>query len=318
MRTLIIDSSFLVYKSHFAFSKNQLSVTKNDSKILTSAIFGFINEIINLYTKHGYDKIMSVWDSPPYIKKKIYPDYKKGRKSNIPDLNIERTLIKAILYSLGIPCIMSQGYEGEEVASSIMSKLKGSPFDLYTNDEDCYALLDDDIRLINTVFDKTKRMSDVKIFTDEDLLKKYNTTPKKFIQMKIIMGCKTDNVPGVDGLGPVKSSELINRFGSAKGVVENISTIEKEKPKIAEKLKEAIENNLFQISRKLTKIEKPEILFILKPEQENTLEDILEYLEAKTLLIGPKKLALQSIKKKHAKNINQAVTKLKMKIKIFK
>lgn len=317
MKNLIMDSSFLVYKSHFAFSKNQLSIRKGDVEILTSAIFGFINEILTLYTKYNYKQFICVWDSPPYLKKKIYPDYKKGRKSNIPDLEIERTLIKAILHDLGIPCVMSPGYEGEEVASSIMNKLNGHYMDFYTNDEDCYALLSDKVRLISTGFNKTTRISELKVFTQKELLKKYNATPKQFIQMKILMGCKTDNVPGANDIGPVKSSQLINQFGSVKAIVENISAIEKDKPKIAIKIREAINNDTFKISRKLTKIEKPDNLFLLKPKEPNTFEEILDYLEANTLTHGNKWLTLVSLKKKHAENINPIVSNLKLKTKFF-
>lgn len=305
MKTAIIDSSYLVYKSHFAFQNNQLSVFKKRKRILTSAIFGFIREIIRLYNEYGYEFIIAAWDYPPYIKKQLYPKYKQNRKKidAAPDLSIEKSLIKAILHDLNIPCLAAKGYEGEEVAASVIEKMNGHPIDLYTNDEDCYALISPRTSLINTAYDKDMRRSVLSLFTLSDLKRKYNVTPKGFRQMKILMGCKqSDNVPGVQGVGPSKSSELINRFQTVKGVFENINIIEKEKPALAKKLREAKQKGILSISKKLTKIEKPERLTCFKPEQELAFDEILQYLDAKTMLAGTNKILLKAMKKKFKKH----------------
>ena len=319
MKTVVIDSSYLVYKSHFAFQNNQLAVVKDKRKILTSAIFGFLKEIIRLYSDYKYDFIIAAWDSPPYIKKQIYSKYKQNRKKiDIPDLSTEKTLIKAILYDLNIPCLAAKGYEGEEVASSIIEKVNGDT-DLYTNDEDCYALISPTTSLINTNYDKFARRSMLNLFTLESLKKKYKTTPKKFIQMKILMGCKqSDNVPGVEGIGPSKSSELINKYDTVKGVFENIDIIEKEKPAIAKKLIKAKQEGIINIARKLTKIEKPTNITLFKPEQNYSYKEILQYLEAKTLLAGTNSIVLKSIKKRFNDRIENFETKVKWDIEVLR
>lgn len=306
MKILIIDSSYLMYKSYFAFRNKHLSVVKAGETINTSAVFGFTREIINLMIKFGYNFLICAWDSPPYIKKNKIPSYKERPKKDTPSLELERKLIKAILFSLKIPSLSSEGYEGEEVASSIINKLKKEykTVDLYANDEDCFSLISNKTSLINT------KKSALTKFNKKDLMKKYEVTPKQFIQFKALTGCRTDKVTGVKGVGPEKARWLINRFGTINNIKKNIGKIETENEKIAEKLKKSIKDGSLKESRYLTKINKPKKLIRFIPTENNDFKDILEYLEANTLITGSNYLSLKFIKinqKKQFKKIRRIV-----------
>jgi DNA polymerase I len=291
MKLLILDSSYLIFKSYFAFKDRQLKVERDGEEINTSAIFGFIREIIHMKTNEKYNFIISVYDSPPYLKRQLSDTYKDrpDKKITIPSFNEEKILIQAILFDLGIPCVYKQGYEGEEVAKSLILKFKDKhKIDFYTNDEDCYALIDKNVALI-----KTNKGETIKFNTD-DLKEKYNVTPKQFVQMKALTGCKSDNITGITGVGPVTASKLINEYGTVNNVIKNIDNIKQKNLRI--KIENAIASGDLLLSKKLTKIEAPKNLKLHKPDEELTYIDILEYIDAQSFLKGSNKLILKNIK----------------------
>ena len=298
MRILIIDSSYLMYKSYFAFKNRHLKVERDGEEINTSAIFGFIREIIHLKVNEKYDYVFAAHDSPPYLKKKIDETYKDrpAKGISIPSFNEEKILIQAILFDLGIPCIYSQGYEGEEIGKALIKKLKpyGHTIDFYSNDEDCYALIDDTVKLIKT--DK----GDIIKFGKEDLKEKYNVTPKQFTQLKALTGCKSDNVEGITGVGPVTASKLVNEFETIRNIVKNINDVKQENLRI--KIIVAINSGVLNKSIKLTRMIAPKVLSRYKPDEVLSYADILEYIDAQSFLKGSNKVALMNLQKTQNKN----------------
>jgi len=296
MKILIIDSSYLTYRSYFAFKGRHLKIERDGEEINTSAIFGFIREIIFLKTEERYDYIIAVNDTGPYLKKKIDPNYKKrpDKKISVPSFNDEKELIQAILYDLNIPCYFAKGYEGEEVAKALIEKYKKKhDIEFYTNDEDCYALIDDNVKLVKT--DK----GEVIKFGKKDLQKKYNVTPKQFVHMKALTGCKSDNVTSVIGVGPVTASKLVNEFGTVRNVVKNLDNISKN---LKIKIRESINNGNLNKSIILTRMEIPNKLQAYKPDTQLKYNDIFKYIDAQTFLKGSSQVVLMNIQKSQKAN----------------
>ena len=299
MEIVVIDSSYLTYKSFYALKNKHLFVKKDGEKIITSAVFGFVREVINLTTKYKYNFIICAWDAPPYIKKTKVSSYKERPRTDTPELISEKEIIKAIMFDLNIPSIIAKGYEGEEVAASIIDRLNDNKIDLYTNDEDCYALISNRTSIVNS-----KDASLIR-FKAENLNKKYKVTPEQFTHFKTLTGCKSDHISGVEGIGPVYASWLINKFGTISGIMENIDRIEKEKPKIAEKIIRSMKDRSIMVSKYLVKINRPKKLLQIIPSESLTYNEILEYLEANSFLRGSNLIALKFIKKNQRKLIKK-------------
>lgn len=302
MAISIIDSSYLSYKSYFAFASNHLSVVRDGEEIITSAIFGFVRELLSL-TDYGYQTIICVWDTPPYYKKDKIQTYKEKRKKDIPSLANEREMIKGILYNLNIPSLYAKTYEGEDVASYIINKMgHNREIHFYTNDKDCYALLDNNVQLINTVFNRKLKRSELTYFSIEDLEKEFGVTPKQFSEMKTIMGCASDNVQGVVGIGPKKASDLISHYKTVRNVYFNLDQL---KPKLAEKLINAKNDGSLNESKFLTTIVPPPKVELFVPKIKLSFEQILGYIEAYSLLKGANKLQLVKLRERNKSRIEE-------------
>lgn len=298
MKILILDSSYLIYKSYFAFRNSQLSVDIGDKKIITSAIFGFMKEIIKMKSSLGYDFIISTWDSPPYKKKLAHPSYKENRSKNkIPNMADEIEIIQALLHDLRIPRLFSQGYEAEEVMKGAKKKLKEHELNLFTTDEDCFALLSSNTSLITT------RNSQIIETTKRDLFRKYGVKPRQFHAFKTLTGCTSDNVKGAKGIGPKRASYILakSRAKTLDKVLQNLDIYPETIKTSLKQSKELLETSSF-----LTKIETPKVLFNKKrPEEKIGFLTLLDFIEAKTLTSGRNKLILKKLKKSQKRLFKQ-------------
>uniref|UniRef100_A0A6M3KAP2 Putative exonuclease n=1 Tax=viral metagenome TaxID=1070528 RepID=A0A6M3KAP2_9ZZZZ len=316
MQTIIIDGSFLTYKSFFAFKNRHLSIEIDGNTITTSSVFGFLREIIRIAIGKNFPTIMVAWDKPPYLKKTEFPSYKeRPKREDVPSMALEKELIIAILHDLCIPSICSNGYEGEDVINSIIKLIKKEYEKIYayTNDEDCFALLSKNVFLINSKRDKETKRSEFDITTKKDLFNKYSVTPKEFRYFKALTGCRSDTVSGVNGIGPSGAKWLINTFGNLDKIKANLNNIKKQKPTIAKKLRKAYKDGSLETSIYLTRIQTPINLIRLFPETNLGFKKILEFIEAETLLEGSNLLTLRKLKESQTKVIGRIERKIKWK-----
>ena len=290
-KILAIDSSYLMYKSHYAFNKNHLSVFIGDQELITSSIYGFLRELINLKLEHDYKYFVTCWDTPPYTKKNMFSDYKEGRKSTV-NINDQREILKQILISLKIKCCYENGYEGEEVVRYFIDKYKNDEVDVYTADEDCYALISGNNNIVNT------SKNELTIFDEESLNDKYGVTSKQFVAFKAITGCGSDHIKGVNGIGPKGATKLASKYNNIQGVIKNSNNINDKKMKT--KIGNSMKDGSLRKSIYLTKIRKPDKVLNFKDNGAGYI-DILEVLEFNSFLTGKNKMALKVIKKDQEK-----------------
>ncbi len=296
MNVLLIDSSFLCYKSYFAFRR--LTADIEGITVFSGVIFGYLKQLISLH-QENFNLIITLWDLPPYRKAKRFKSYKENRRkqTKIPDLKNEKEILQAILQDLNIPMILSPGFEAEDIAKSIKRKLKHDDIYLYSNDADCYALLGKHFQLINSKDGKLTH------FTTKDLKKKMGLTPKEYIQAKAIMGCSTDNIQGIKGIGPAWAARLIKEFKTVDDLKKNLSNVKNER--IRNLLQEGIKSGALRKSQILTKILSPKNLYQIKISPRIKFQDILEHLDARTLLEGQNYLILRKIK--NANHVNCSI-----------
>jgi DNA polymerase-1 len=118
-----------------------------------------------------------------------------------------------------------QGVEADDLIASAARKLAaaGHKVVVVTGDKDLLQLVDDDIII-------WEPMKDV-VMDREGVQKKYNVYPDRLLDFFALMGDKSDNIPGVPGIGPKSAEKLINEFGSLENLYENIESLKKSKMK---------------------------------------------------------------------------------------
>lgn len=243
-RLLILDSNSLLNRAFFAIPPLTTSEGVN-----TNAVYGFANMLFKLKDELKPDYIVAAFDRKgPTFRHKEFDEYKAGRKKMAPELAEQFPLIKEILTLLSITIHEIDGFEADDIIGSLAkySETNGIEVFIVTGDKDALQLASENINIIIT----KKGVSETANYNYEAFVEEFGVTPTQFIDVKGLMGDKSDNIPGVPGVGEKTAFKLIQTYGSVEEVLKNIDNIS------GKKLKENLETYAEQaiFSKKLATI----------------------------------------------------------------
>ncbi|PJA29577.1 MAG: DNA polymerase I [candidate division Zixibacteria bacterium CG_4_9_14_3_um_filter_46_8] len=226
-KLILVDGTALAYRSYFAFIARPLRSSKGE---ITSTSFGFINSINKLIRQHNPDHLIISFDmGAPTIRHKIYPEYKSTR-ARMPEEMID-TLprLDEIAEAMNWPVIKMEGVEADDIIGTLALRGAAEGFDvlIYTGDKDFFQLVNDKI----TIISPGKKGEDDLILNREGVRIKFGVSPEKVIDVLSLMGDSSDNIPGVDGIGPKTAIQLIEKYGSFKNLYQSLDSIDRKKIK---------------------------------------------------------------------------------------
>lgn len=243
-RLLILDSNSLMNRAFYAVPPLTTSEGIN-----TNAIYGFVNMLFKMKDEIKPDYIVAAFDKKgPTFRHKEYEEYKAGRKKMPPELAEQFPLIKELLKYLAINIYELEGFEADDIIGSLAKYAASNGIEVYivTGDKDALQLASENINVVIT----KKGVSEVAKYNEKEFIEEYGVTPTQFIDVKGLMGDKSDNIPGVPGVGEKTAFKLIQTYGSVEEVLANINEIS------GKKLKENLETYREQaiFSKKLATI----------------------------------------------------------------
>lgn len=277
---MIIDGSSLLHRAFYALP---LLTTKKG--LYTNGVYGFLTMLYKITDEYKPDYICVALDKKgPTFRHKQYEQYKGNRQSTPSELAQQFPLLKEILADMNITTMEMSEFEADDIAGTLAKIGEDENLDviLVTGDRDYLQLASDQAKVLIT----KKGISEIEAYDRNRIIEDYGIQPKQFIELKGLMGDKSDNIPGVPGIGEKTGLKLIIEYGTIEKIYENIDNIS------GKKLKEnLIENeNLAYMSRKLGEIitnvplEKSlEDLSVREPNW-NELKEIYKELEFKSLL----------------------------------
>ncbi|HHT94632.1 MAG TPA: DNA polymerase I [Clostridia bacterium] len=258
-KLLLIDGNSILNRAFYGMASNML-VTKDG--LFTNAIYGFLNILEKYLNEDNPTHIAVAFDlKGKTFRHEIYEQYKAGRKGMPNELAVQLPVLKDILKAMNITLIEKEGYEADDILGTL-SKRASDEFDVVvlTGDRDMLQLITDKCTVkIPTVSSgqKTVNVFDINTFREE-----YGIEPSEFIDVKALMGDKSDNIPGVQGIGKVGAFNLIKEYKDIDNLYRNIDNIDK--PALKEKLIKDKENVF--LSKKLAKIDTEVPIDDLKPD----------------------------------------------------
>jgi len=243
-RLLILDSNSLLNRAFYA-----IPALTNKDGLYTNAVYGFANMLFKMKEDLKPDYIAAAFDrKAPTFRHVEYKDYKAGRKKMPDELRDQFPLVKELLNLMAIDIFEIDGYEADDIIGSLAKYAEKNNIEVYivTGDKDALQLASKNINVVIT----KKGVSEVAIYNEQNFIEDFGVTPTQFIDVKGLMGDKSDNIPGVPGVGEKTAYKLIQTYGSIEEVLKNIDNI------AGKKLKENLENNreLAIFSKKLATI----------------------------------------------------------------
>jgi DNA polymerase I len=277
----LIDGHALAYRMYFALTAGGSSTRWQTSKgEPTAGTYGFARELLRIIEQEKPDYIAVAFDTGKTFRDKIFPAYKGTRAKMPDDLSPQIGRIRELVDAFNIPRLEMEGYEADDVLGSIarIAAGQGLGVKIITGDRDL-------LQLVNERTTVYLAGDDQNYITDEDVIKKLGVRPAQVVDYKALVGDKSDNIPGVAGIGEKTAISLIEKFGTLDNIYQNIDQVENRWRNKLEQNKE----NAF-MSRELAQI-KTDLNIKLDLEHAKTqewdiptLEDFFKELEFRSLL----------------------------------
>lgn len=210
---LVVDGSSLIHRAFFA-----LPPLMTGKGISTGAVYGLCNMLLRLlkevqprYMAVAFDK------SRVTFRTRMFAEYKGQRKPTPPDLKSQFPLAMQVLSALNVPVLELDDYEADDIIGTLAAHAEGkAEVIVVTGDRD-------ELQLLNThtsVYYTKRGISDIKVYTPAVFAEEYaGLEPKQLIDLKGLMGDASDNIPGVQGVGPKTALKLICEYGSVENVL---------------------------------------------------------------------------------------------------
>lgn len=210
-KLLLIDGSSVAFRAFFALY-NQIDRFKNHSGLHTNAIYGFHLMLDHMMKRVQPTHVLVAFDAgKTTFRTEMYADYKAGRAKTPDEFREQFPYIREMLTALGIAYYELEHYEADDIIGTLdkMAERTEVPFDvtIVSGDKDLIQLTDE-----NTVVEISKKgVAEFEEFTPAYLMEKMGLTPNQFIDLKALMGDKSDNIPGVTKIGEKQAlSSFIN------------------------------------------------------------------------------------------------------------
>ena len=231
-KLFLLDGMALIYRAYFAFFKNPRLTSKGDD---VSAIFGFLNTLLEIQKKHNPSHIAVAFDlSGPTFRHELYPSYKANRDETPDAIKFSIPIIKELLESLSIPILEMKGFEADDIIGTVAKKASKEKYETFmvTPDKDYAQLVND-----NTYMLKPARGGkEEEIITRNDVIEQWNINHiHQVIDILGLAGDSVDNIPGIPGIGPKTAQKLILEYDSIENIIKNTE-------KLKGKQKENVEN----------------------------------------------------------------------------
>ena len=280
-KLFLLDAMALIYRSFFAFQRNPRINSKGFN---TGAILGFTNTLWDVLKNQKPTHIAVAFDSQaPTQRHEEFADYKANREKMPEELAASIPYIKAMVEAFNIPLLILPGYEADDIIGTFAKIAEKQQFTTYmmTPDKDYAQLVSEHIFMYKPAY----MGNAAQVWGLKEVKEKFAVErPEQVIDILGLWGDASDNIPGIPGIGEKRAKELVGKYGSVEGVIENVDQL---KGKMAENVKEFAQQGLD--SKRLATIDlqvplefKPEDLILEKPNLDK-LNELFDELEFKTL-----------------------------------
>jgi DNA polymerase I len=219
----LIDGHALAYRMYFALTAGGSSTRWQTSKgEPTAGIYGFARELLRILEQEQPEYLAVAFDTGKTFRDQIFPAY-KGTRAKMPDeLRPQLDRIRQLVDAFNIPRLEMEGYEADDVLGSVarIATEQGLGAKIVTGDRDL-------LQLVGPRTAVYLAGDDQNYITSEDVVRKLGVRPDQVVDYKAIVGDKSDNIPGIPGVGEKTAIALLEKFGTLEGIYQNLDQVEK-------------------------------------------------------------------------------------------
>ncbi|MEL6671426.1 MAG: DNA polymerase I [Bacteroidota bacterium] len=273
-KLFLLDAFALLYRAHFAFIKNpRITSTGID----TSAIFGFLNTLLEIVNKEDPSHLAVVFDtSAPTFRHEQFEAYKANREEMPEGLRAGIPYVKRLLKALNVATLSLDGYEADDIVGTLSAEVDEDTYEVFmvTPDKDYAQLVKENVFLYKPQF----RGGGYDVLGIQEVKDKFGIPPEQIIDFLGLKGDSVDNIPGIPKIGDKTAVSLLAEFGSVENIIANVENITKKSIKAT--VQEHAEQGLLSKELATIKLDVPITYTMKELEMEHAnLEELLELMK---------------------------------------
>ncbi|MBN1923041.1 MAG: DNA polymerase I [Anaerolineae bacterium] len=218
-KLLLVDGHSLAYRAFHALPPD-LQTSKGE---LTNAVFGFASMLLSVLLEERPDYAIVTFDKGPSFRVREYAEYKAQRAKMPDEMRGQMQRVRDFVTTLGMPLVELDDYEADDLLGTLSKQAAAQDLDvvIVTGDRDALQLVDDHV----TVLTSGRRFSDTLRFDPQAVREKVGLEPTQLIDLKALIGDKSDNIPGVRGVGEKGATDMLRQYGSLEEVYAHLEEL---------------------------------------------------------------------------------------------
>ncbi|AFY44213.1 DNA polymerase I [Nostoc sp. PCC 7107] len=228
---ILVDGHSLAFRSYFAFAKGRDGGLRTKTGIPTSVCFGFLKSLLEVMATQQPQAMAVAFDlGLPTFRHEVDDTYKADRPGTPEDFVPDLKNLQELLTGLNLKIFTAPGYEADDVLGTLSQKATAAGYKvkILTGDRDLFQLIDPDkeITVLNFSPDALKRATNsITEFSTEQVKEKLGVLPTQIVDFKALCGDKSDNIPGVRGIGEKTAVQLLSTYGSLENIYAALAEI---------------------------------------------------------------------------------------------
>jgi DNA polymerase-1 len=231
-KLVLIDGHALAYRAFFALPVEGFSTSRGEP---TNAVYGFTMMLLRALEEEEPDYIAVTFDTPAAtFRHDEFAEYKAHRPPMREEMRPQMNRIREVVDTLNIPIFEVPGYEADDLIGSLAEQATAQNLEtiIITGDNDTLQLVSPWVKVV-TPGGHRQRFSEATLYNEEAVKKKFGVDPPLLIDYKGLVGDKSDNIPGVSGVGDKTARALIQQFGTIEEIYEHLDEVDSTRAKKA-------------------------------------------------------------------------------------
>ncbi len=228
-KLVLIDGNSIINRAFYGMPD-----LSNSQGTHTNAVLGFMNILLKIMNQEKPAFLAVAFDlKGPTFRHQMFSDYKGNRKGMPEELAEQLPLLKELLQAMNISIVELSGYEADDLLGTLAKRgeAAGMEVSVVSGDRDLLQLVTEHVMVR---IPKTKASgTEIEDYGPQDVVEKYQVTPRQIIELKALMGDSSDNYSGVPGIGEKGATRIIVKFGSIENAYEKVDEVEPAKARNA-------------------------------------------------------------------------------------
>lgn len=244
----LLDGHALAYRAYFALTVGTRQPLQTSRGEPTAAVYGFTSILLRILEQEKPEYLAIAFDAGRTFRDDIFPEYKATRAKMPDEMRVQMDRIRQVVEAFGIPRLEIEGYEADDILGSAARQAvqEGYGVKIITGDRDLLQLVGPRVAVVLP----GKSLSEsVTFLSAEEVLAFMGVRPEQIVDFKALAGDKSDNIPGVPGIGEKTAQQLLQQYGSLDEIYAHLEAIE---PRWRAKLEAGRE--MAYLSRELARI----------------------------------------------------------------